>query len=73
MHKKHLKLTIHGMSCNGCAASISKALGRLEGIINAKVDFAKEQADIVFDEQAISKSVIVQTIEELGYQVAGEL
>ncbi|MHA1126410.1 MAG: heavy-metal-associated domain-containing protein [Candidatus Heimdallarchaeota archaeon] len=64
---------VNGMSCGGCSASIGRALSRLDGIEKAEADHEKGTADVSFDEKKISKDKIIETIENLGYKVEGEL
>ncbi len=71
---KNTKITfkISGMSCNGCAASIGRAVSRLQGVSNAEASFPNGSATIEFDEKLIPKQKIVDTIENLGYKVESE-
>ncbi|NHJ39889.1 MAG: heavy-metal-associated domain-containing protein [Asgard group archaeon] len=73
MKAKKMKLKVSGMSCNGCSASIGRALSRLDGVEKAEADFPKGTADVTYNEKAISKEKIIETIENLGYKVEGEL
>ncbi len=66
------KFQVSGMSCNGCSTSIGRALSRLDGIEKAEADFQKGSADVSYDEKAITKEKIIETIENLGYKVEGE-
>lgn len=70
-----LKITfrVSGMTCGGCSASIGRALSRLDGIEKAEADHEKASADVSFDDKLISKEKIVETIENLGYKVEGEV
>jgi len=61
------------MSCDGCAASIGRALSRLDGIEKAEASFQKGVAEVKFNTALIEKQRIVETIEGLGYKVEGEL
>lgn len=66
MVKESIK--IGGMTCAACARRIEKALGRLEGINEASVNFASEKASFSFDPAKINLSDIKQTIGKIGYQ-----
>lgn len=39
------------MTCAACARRVEKAVGKLEGVISASVNFATEKAKIVYDPQ----------------------
>ncbi len=69
---KKVTFKVSGMHCNGCSASIGKALSRLDGIEHAEADFQKGIADVAYNEKAIEKEKIIETIEDLGYKVEGE-
>jgi len=43
MNKK-IQVDIHGMTCASCVAHIEKDLGKKDGVKNARVNFALEQA-----------------------------
>jgi len=65
-------IQISGMTCAACAQRIQKAVGRLEGITNAVVNFATEKLTVEFDSQTTSLSKIKETIEKVGYGVVEE-
>ncbi len=61
-------LKVKGMSCQHCVMSVTKALGKLDGIQNVKVDLQKEE--VQFDNtKALAPDKIEKTIEDAGYQV----
>ncbi|HBL36556.1 MAG TPA: heavy metal translocating P-type ATPase, partial [Firmicutes bacterium] len=63
------KLNITGMSCASCAAGIEKSLNRLEGVRQASVNLALEQATVEYDDQAVKPETITTTIKRLGYDI----
>lgn len=73
MSKTKISFRVSGMTCGGCSASIGRALTRLDGIEKAEADHEKGSADVEFNDKAISKEKIVETIENLGYKVEGEI
>jgi len=66
-----MKITIKigGMSCAACSARIEKALRALNGVENAIINLASENAVIVFNTKIINISNIKNAILKLGYQV----
>lgn len=60
-------LTIHGITCNGCVASIKNTLIQL-GITDSQIDLNTGQAIITHDD-AISRADIVEAIEDAGFDV----
>lgn len=65
----HLQLT--GMSCASCVARIEKAIRNVQGVTNAKVNFATKRAEVAF-ENAADPISLVQAIEDAGYGVVTE-
>lgn len=59
---------IEGMSCSSCSANIEKKLKQTEGVIDARINFAAEKAQIEFNNDKISGKDLVQVIEKLGYK-----
>ena len=61
---------IGGMTCQACASRIEKVLGRKEGIVSASVNFASEEAQVVFDDSRLHATDVVRAIEKTGFQAA---
>ncbi len=64
-----MQLPLEGMHCANCAVSIEKALGQLEGVESAQVNFASEKARVRFDASQTSAQELVQEVERAGYEV----
>lgn len=62
-------LNITGMTCSACSARIERTLRKLEGIDEAKVNFATEKLYITFDENKISEENIISAIKKVGYGI----
>ncbi len=63
---RELTFAIGGMSCTSCAQSVEKALKSLDGVIEARVDFASSTASVkVTDKISIEK--IEKVVEAAGY------
>ena len=70
-----LKLSVSGMHCPTCAASIQATLERLPGVKQAEATFESgEMSPVVVERGADgpSREVIVAAITKLGYQVIPE-
>ena len=61
-----IELTVTGMSCGGCAASLQTALLAQPAVRTATVDFASRKAVI---ESELSKAELIALIEARGFQV----
>jgi len=64
-------LKVKGMSCQHCVMSVAKALGKLEGVQNVKVDLQK--GEVNFDNtKGVAQDRINKAIEEAGYEVISQ-
>jgi len=58
-------LKIEGMHCAGCAGSIERALGSVEGVTDVNVD--REAGQAVIDHEArVSREVLVALVNDSG-------
>ena len=69
MAAKRLRLKITGMHCAACAANIERALRRREGVLEASVNLATEEAGVSFDESSVGFDDIAAVVESVGYGV----
>ena len=65
---KKQAIPIGGMSCAACAARVEKAIGKLEGVLSASVNYATEKATVSYDPQTVKLSDIRAAIEKAGYE-----
>lgn len=66
LDEHHVDLRVSGMTCAACAARIEKRLNRLDGV-NASVNYATEQAQVVFDAAVVNADDLVAAIRAIGY------
>lgn len=64
-----LQLKIGGMACSFCVASISKALGRMDGVLDVNVNLAHEETLIQYEPAKVSPARLKETLLDLGYTV----
>lgn len=69
-HKMEKTITIEGMMCGHCEASVKKALEALDGVITADVSHEKGTA-VVALEKDISDDILAKAVEEKDYKVTG--
>lgn len=55
--------------CGGCASSIKKALGNIEGVSDVDVDVATKKVTVNHSE-SVSRDRIVDALDRAGYSVA---
>jgi Cu+-exporting ATPase len=63
-------LTITGMTCANCVATVTKALTKAEGVSEASVNFATEKATVAFDETKITADKLISIVQDRGYGAA---
>ena len=63
-----VKLNISGMHCTSCAGLIEKQLKKVEGVTEARVNFASEKASVVYNSSLVKSSDLVTAIEKAGYE-----
>ena len=61
-------MPISGMSCASCVSRIEKGLSKIQGVSDAKVNFAAEKATIAYDPSQLNSFDLVRIISELGYK-----
>ena len=69
MIEQKYTLPISGMTCANCAANIERGVKKLNGMIDASVNFAGENASVIFDPRQLDLQAVVDKIQNLGYGV----
>lgn len=72
MSSKKLTLKILGMECAACAAKIERQLKKMDGVIDAAVNFAVEKVTVDYDPDRVGVDALIKTIVDLGYRVSTE-
>ena len=67
--KKKIKIGVTGMTCAACSASVERSLNKREGVDNAVVSLATNEAVVTFDPNLIDESKLIDAIESVGYGV----
>ncbi len=62
-----VRLTLGGMTCASCVASIQGALAALPGVQQATVNLLLERADVTYDPLAADPHALMRIVTELGY------
>lgn len=61
-------IMIHGMTCQKCVAHVKHALEEIEGITSVEVGLSENTAKIKL-EKDIANEILVEAIEDMGYDV----
>jgi Cu+-exporting ATPase len=64
----NVTIPIGGMTCAACAQRIEKAIRKLDGVTGVSVNFATENAAVVYEPKKVRVSVMKDVIEKAGYQ-----
>jgi copper chaperone CopZ/NADH:ubiquinone oxidoreductase subunit 3 (subunit A) len=64
-------LSVEGMTCEGCAALVEKAVKDVPGVLSVKVDFDRKRA-VVTSEACCpaSTEAVIQAVQKAGYHAA---
>ena len=66
-------IPVKGMTCTACAAAIERAVGKVEGVNSAAVNFATEKLRVEYDEGVTDLNTIARAVSAAGYEaVIGE-
>jgi Cu+-exporting ATPase len=69
MPTSRVELPVKGMSCASCVAKIERAIGRLAGVEEVRVNLATERATVTYESARLGVPDVAKAIEDLGYEV----
>ena len=67
LQSKKISIQIGGMTCQSCANRIEKVLNKKPFVQQAGVNFAAEEAQVVFDSTQASETQIIEIIHKTGF------
>jgi Cu+-exporting ATPase len=70
--KKTIKIGVTGMTCAACSSAVERILNKTDGIDEAVVSLATNNATVSYDSSLCSEEKIVEAIESIGYGVRKE-
>ncbi|EGZ44576.1 heavy metal translocating P-type ATPase [Neisseria wadsworthii] len=62
------RFQIDGMTCQACASRIEKVLNKKDFVQTASVNFAGEEAQVVFDDGRADADTLIHIIEKAGFK-----
>ncbi|GAA1352616.1 heavy-metal-associated domain-containing protein [Arthrobacter koreensis] len=67
------KLSISGMTCGHCVASVTEELSAVEGVQDVQVDLVADGVStaVVTSSEAIAPELLGEAVAEAGYTVVG--
>ena len=60
-------LDVENMTCPVCPITVKKALEKVPGVTDAKVDFEQKTATVCFDPDKASTATLVKATTDAGY------
>jgi Cu+-exporting ATPase len=69
MSDDKITLPVAGMTCANCAMNIERAVKKLNGVSDIRVNFAAEQAAVSFDPARLEVKDVIAKISSSGYSV----
>jgi Cu+-exporting ATPase len=73
MKEREVILQVLGMDCTSCSEGIQVGLARMDGVLEAKVNFASKEAIVKFDEDKTSLDKIKAAIKRGGYEAVEQV
>ncbi len=64
---ERVHLDIDGMTCASCATRVEKKLSRVEGVEGSSVNYATEEATVVYDPQQVEVDDLLEAVSAAGY------
>jgi Cu2+-exporting ATPase len=64
----HMTLAVEGVACAGCIRKIESGLGKLPGVIDARLNFTQRRLAVDWHDDEINAAGIIKALEGLGYR-----
>jgi copper chaperone len=62
-------IAVPEIHCDHCKTSIEAALAPIDGVQRATVDIPGRAVTVTYDEAAVDRAALIETIEQQGYEV----
>ena len=66
-----ITLTVKGMTCMGCVASVKRVLEPIPGVSSVDITLADGQVAIAYDATKATPEAFKTAIQDAGYEVVG--
>ena len=63
----HMTLAVDGVGCAGCIRKIEGGLGKIPGVIDARLNFTQRRLTVDWREDELAAAEIVKALERIGY------
>lgn len=65
---QHITLSVDGMTCGGCVASVTKVLGALPGVAKVEVSLENKNASIDYEAGKTGVDDMKRAIVDAGFE-----
>ena len=72
MSTRTITLDVRGMSCANCSQTVQGALTDLDGVDDASVNVATDEATVTYDPEVVSLGAVYEAISAAGYDPVSE-
>lgn len=62
-------LSVRGMTCMGCVASVRKVLEAIPGVAEVDISLDKGEVIVAYDGAKTGQAQLIQAINDAGYEV----
>ncbi len=66
------RLSVGGMHCANCSATVTEALEGLDGVAEASVNYATDEATVEYDPERVALADLYDAIDDAGYDPVSE-
>jgi mercuric ion binding protein len=60
-------LDVQKMTCSFCSLTVQKALERVPGVADTKIDYDKKTATVKFDPEKVTPAALMKATSEAGF------
>jgi mercuric ion binding protein len=60
-------LDVQKMTCSLCSVTVQKALKKVPGVADARIDYDKKTATVKFDPEKVTPAVLVKATTDAGF------
>ncbi len=67
-HQVNSTFDLEGLDCADCAAKLEKGIGRVKGVVDAKINFAAGKMKVIYDGSLVAPADLLKAVAGFGYQ-----
>ena len=65
-----IEFAVANMACDGCAASIRRALGSIQGVADVRPEVSSKRVIVRFEARQVTEARLQQELARIGYPAA---